>query len=109
MSDEREVNFQLNLRLYRRFLWGVCYELAGSPEDADDLLSEVVLILHARYHGYDMERPFEPWARAVIHRYYQQRRRRQARDARRQTTLDTIAETAPETAPPYTDADYLEH
>lgn len=109
MDDEREVNFQLNIRLYRKFLWGVCYELTGSPEDADDLLGEVVLILHARYHGYDMTRPFEPWARAVIQRHYQQRQRREARYLSRHAALESIADTAPATAPPYTDADYMEH
>lgn len=94
MSDEQELAFFVCIGLHRRFLWGVCYELTGDQDAADDLLSEIIMHLHARFDKYDPARPFEPWARRVTKNYYYNRQRaRKVRRAVEQTiSLEVIAD-----------------
>lgn len=106
MTDEQEVLFQLCIRLHERFLRSVCYRLAGEREAGDDLLSECLLVLHARFGSYDPERPFEPWARVVIERHfyslYQREKRYQG------VELDALQELLPAPKRPEDPEEFME-
>jgi RNA polymerase sigma factor (sigma-70 family) len=54
----------------------------ADPEEAADVLQDVLLALHRARHTYDPARPFEPWLFAIVHHTVIDHVRRRKRVAR---------------------------
>lgn len=77
------------LPLLRRVIWRRC----RSAEDAEDIVQDVLLSIHAVRHTYDPERPFLPWLMAITRRRLVDDARRSSRRAIHETTVKAMPET----------------
>lgn len=71
--------------LYRRFsrrVFGLCFHLLGSREDAEDATSEVFLKVRGAFHRYDSSLPFGSWALGIATNHCLDRLRRRRREGR---------------------------
>jgi RNA polymerase sigma-70 factor (ECF subfamily) len=69
----------------------------ADPEEAADVLQDVLLALHRARHTYDPARPFEPWLFAIVHHTVIDHVRRRKRVARVEILPD---DQLPEVAAP---------
>src|SRR5579872_3499914 len=83
-----------NAAAYRELLNAILpwlRQIAGarfrSRADAEDVVQDIVLTLHAIRHTYDPARPFKPWLFAVAKRRIADRLRSQIRRGARETFL----------------------
>ena len=65
------------------------------PQDAEDLVQDVLLSLHVVRATYDPSRPFLPWLMAITHNRMVDGIRRQVRRSANETTVDELPETFP--------------
>ena len=63
------------------------------PEEADDLVQDVLLSLHQVRHTYDPARPFLPWLMAIARNRLADIQRRQSRRTRGEVAVETLPET----------------
>lgn len=63
------------------------------PDEADDLVQDVLLSLHQVRHTYDPARPFLPWLMAIGRNRLADIQRRQARRAKNEITVEILPET----------------
>lgn len=77
------------LPLLRRVIGRRC----RSVEDAEDIVQDVLLSVHAVRHTYDPGRPFLPWLMAIARRRLIDAARRSSRRAAHETTVETMFET----------------
>ena len=71
--------------LYRRFsrrVFGLCFHLLGSREDAEDATSEVFLKVRGALGRYDSSVPFGAWAVSIATNHCLDRLRRRSREGR---------------------------
>jgi RNA polymerase sigma-70 factor (ECF subfamily) len=68
------------------------------PQDAEDLVQDVLLSLHVVRATYDPARPFWPWLMAIAHNRMVDSVRKQARRSANEVTVDTPPETFAEEA-----------
>lgn len=67
--------------------------LALTPEDAEDVLQEVLLSLHVARATYDPDRPFLPWIMAIVHNRLVDGTRRRMRRDRNEVAVERPPET----------------
>jgi RNA polymerase sigma-70 factor (ECF subfamily) len=91
-------------KAYRALLGDVSAMLEGflrrrlsDPEEAADVLQEILMTLHRARHTYDSARPFEPWLFAIVRHVMVDHVRRRRRTARIEVLAD---DTLPEVAAP---------
>ena len=65
----------------------------GSPQDADDIVQEILLSLHSVRHTYDPGRPFLPWLLTIAYRRIADAARRSASRSSHEATVDQMPET----------------
>jgi len=65
---------------HQRALYGYIMSLVGRPNDADDVLQEVNVVLWRKSGEFDHERPFLPWACSVAYYEVLADRKRRQRD-----------------------------
>jgi RNA polymerase sigma-70 factor (ECF subfamily) len=89
---------------YRALLDDVSAMLKGflrrrlsDPEEAADVLQDILLALHRARHTYDAARPFEPWLFAIVRHTLVDHVRRRGRRARVEILSDGVL---PEVAAP---------
>jgi RNA polymerase sigma-70 factor (ECF subfamily) len=70
----------------------------GAGPDAEDIVQDVLLSVHAVRHTYDPERPFLPWLLAIVRNRVADAARRHARRAVNEVTVDVLPETFREDA-----------
>jgi RNA polymerase sigma-70 factor (ECF subfamily) len=71
--------------LYRRFsrrVFGLCFHLLGSREDAEDATSEVFLKVRASFGRYDRSFAFPAWVTSIATNHCLDRLRRRSRESR---------------------------
>jgi len=71
--------------LYRRFsrrVFGLCFHLLGSREDAEDATSEVFLRVRESFGRYDPSFAFGAWATSIATNHCLDRLRRRSRESR---------------------------
>jgi RNA polymerase sigma-70 factor (ECF subfamily) len=66
--------------------------------DAEDLVQDVLLSVHAARASYDASRPFAPWLLAIVRNRLADGARRYARTAGREVRIDEVAVTLSEPA-----------
>lgn len=64
-----------------------------SPQDADDIVQDVLLSLHAVRHTYDPARPFVPWLLSITRRRIADAAQRSSIRFRREIAADVLPET----------------
>jgi RNA polymerase sigma-70 factor (ECF subfamily) len=69
----------------------------SDPEEAADVLQEILMTLHRARHTYDPARPFDPWLFAIVRHVLVDHVRRRGRRARVEVLSD---DTLPEVAAP---------
>ena len=86
---------------YRALLDDVSTMLKGflrrrlaDPEEAADVLQDILLALHRARHTYDSARPFEPWLFAIVHHTLVDHVRRRKRVAR----VEVLSDEPPDVA-----------
>jgi RNA polymerase sigma-70 factor (ECF subfamily) len=60
----------------------------SAPEEAADVLQDVLMTLHRARHTYDPARPFEPWLFAIVRHTLVDHLRRRGRSARVEVLAD---------------------
>lgn len=80
------------LRAAAPWLRGLARRALREAADADDVVQETLLTMHAMRHAYDPRRPFRPWL-AGIARHRIADRRRRARGQMREVALEPLGET----------------
>jgi RNA polymerase sigma-70 factor (ECF subfamily) len=105
-SGDREA-YRALLEDISAMLRGFLRRKLADPEDAADVLQEILMTLHRSRHTYDAARPFEPWLFAVVRNVMIDHARRRARTARVEVlAVDELPEAvAPE---PVSSSDLLE-
>jgi RNA polymerase sigma-70 factor (ECF subfamily) len=78
---------------YVRSMAGRCF---SRPADAEDVVQDVLLTVHAVRHTYDPKRPFGPWLAAIANRRIIDRLRRHTRQKSREIELAAEHETFPD-------------
>ena len=78
---------------YVRSMAGRCF---SRPSDAEDVVQDVLLTVHAVRHTYDPKRPFGPWLAAIANRRIIDRLRRHTRQKSREIELAAEHETFPD-------------
>lgn len=64
-----------------------------SPADAEDVVQDVLLSVHAVRHTYDPDRPFLPWLMAITRHRVMDRLRRIGRRAAHEIVVEELPET----------------
>src|SRR6266700_149290 len=62
------------------YLYGTLQRLGAHPDDIDDLLQDVFLVLYRNWPTLDLTRPLRPWLFGVAFRVVRTQRRRRARE-----------------------------
>lgn len=75
------------------YLRSIAARRRHSPSDADDVVQDVLLTMHAIRQTYDPQRPFTPWLVTIANRRIADRLRRQGRVRARETVLTAEHET----------------
>jgi len=75
------------------FVRSIAARCFNSPADAEDVVQDVLLTVHAIRNTYDPKRPFGPWLVAIANRRIIDRLRRHARQKAREIELSTEHET----------------
>lgn len=87
------------MRAVLPWLRGVARYALRDATEAEDAVQDTLLTLHAMRHAYDRRRPFRPWLAGIARHRIADRRRRRARRAGREVTLDPADETFVADAP----------
>ena len=53
---------------YRRELTAHCYRMTGSVYDAEDMVQEILIVVHDIRHTYEPGRPLKPWLATIATR-----------------------------------------
>jgi RNA polymerase sigma factor (sigma-70 family) len=69
------------------YLRSLAVRRLGDRSDAEDVVQEILLTVHAIRHTYDPKRPFGPWLIAIASRRIVDRIRKRGRDYRRESAL----------------------
>jgi len=77
-----------------------------SQADAEDLVQDVLLSVHAVRSTYDVKRPFMPWLMTIARNRTADMARRYARRSAREVLVENYPETFDETETNYTDDTY---
>lgn len=77
----------------RAYLRRQLYRFGRAEHDAEDLVQEALLAIHARWHTYERDVPITAWARAIA-RYKLIDFLRKSTNGARDLSLDDIEETA---------------
>ena len=108
MADDRDADWAALMRAgqdgdrvaYRRllseispYLRAICRRSLRHSEDAEDVVQEILISLHAARHSYDPVRPFRPWLLSITRARIIDRVRRRGRLAARETGLEARHET----------------
>jgi RNA polymerase sigma-70 factor, ECF subfamily len=78
------------------FIRSIAARCFNRPADAEDVVQEVLLTVHAIRNTYDPKRPFGPWLVAIANRRIIDRLRRHARQKAREIELSAEHETFPD-------------
>ena len=81
------------LREIEPYVRSIAIRCFNRPADAEDVVQEVLLTVHAVRNTYDPKRPFGPWLVAIANRRIIDRLRRHARQKAREVELSTEHET----------------
>lgn len=92
--------------LLRRLVRNRLAQYGLRPDEAEDLVQEILIGLHTKRHTWDSDRPFMPWLFAVTRYKFVDAARRMRREAARRIdlTMEELAELVPA---PNDDADRL--
>jgi RNA polymerase sigma factor (sigma-70 family) len=61
--------FEKLVGAYKRTLYNLCYRMSGTPQDAEDLLQEVLLRLFLNIHSFDGKAAFSSWLYRVAYNH----------------------------------------
>lgn len=64
------------------------------PQEVDDIVQDVLLVIHRARHTYDPSRPFEPWMYAIARNTTIDAGRRKTRRGRREILTEELPEVA---------------
>jgi RNA polymerase sigma-70 factor (ECF subfamily) len=78
------------------FVRSIAARCFNGPADAEDVVQDVLLTVHAIRNTYDPKRPFGPWLVAIANRRIIDRLRRHARQKAREIELSAEHETFPD-------------
>lgn len=73
-------------RAHHDFVWGLARGMGASPDQADDVVQDVFLVVRRRFDDFDADRAVRPWltgiTRRVLSDHRKKSRRARAREAR---------------------------
>jgi len=94
------IDFAAIVRPHLQQLYRLAYRLTGSPEDAEDLVQEALIKIHARADELTSIAALGPWACRVLYNQFIDNVRRYAKQRLKTVSLDGPAHGAGPPAPP---------